>query len=318
MELRGVDGRSGHDRVPSIASHERASHGAFLPSGNAFWRGGYHEGGLSTVIDLDGNAIATAFRCDTNVVVHPEGELLASFVSDQASTLLRFARTSGSDGLVALDRALILDADGYGGLVFSPTGDRFALMGNAYELFARVHGFPSLRTEHVIPECSWPELRERLTSPWSDFQWSLRDRVAFAPDGASLLFGAQTGHVLELALDGEPSIVAQTRAHADAIGALTVRCSDGLIATTDLHGHLRLFELPHAVASADGKHRPLTAELLAASSIVEPNADQDALRITDGSREWDVADVDEASLADDAPVWARMLATVRQRLSSDG
>ncbi len=70
---------------------------------------------------------------------------MAAFESNQGATLLKFASVSeGSDRehLRTLERALVLDADGYRDLAFSPRGDLLLYHGNAYENFCVVHEFP--------------------------------------------------------------------------------------------------------------------------------------------------------------------------------
>ena len=104
---------------------------SFTHSGDALWVGGHirHPTSgdyFSHLVDLQGKVLSRMLGCDTDIALHPEGELLASFVSDQGATLLRFARAPdgrGHDGLEMFDRALIIDVDGYEGLVFSPSGD---------------------------------------------------------------------------------------------------------------------------------------------------------------------------------------------------
>jgi hypothetical protein len=172
------------------------------------------------------------FGCDTDIALHPEGELLASFVSDQGATLLRFARAAdgrGHGGLEMFDTALIIDVDGYEGLVFSPSGDRFAMMGNAYEVFALVHSFPSLKRELVLAVAGWNDLHRHLPPPWNDYRWTLGERVAFTPDGQSLLLGNFAGDVIVVTLAAKPSLEQMRKTHDGPIGALRTRPHDGML-----------------------------------------------------------------------------------------
>jgi hypothetical protein len=256
------------------------------------------------------------FGCDTDIALQPEGELSASFVSDQGATLLRFARAAegvGQGGLAMFDRALIIDVDGYEGLVFSPSGDRFAMMGNTYEVFAVVHSFPSLKRELVLPVAAWNDLHQKLPPPWNDYRWSLGERVAFTPDGRSLLLGNFAGDVVLVTLGAKPTLEQVWKTHDGPVGALRTRHHDGMLATTDLQGHLRLFRMPQPFLAPDVRKRPLTTAYLEASNAVRLETDVDGLRLTDGVREWDLGRLGEEPLPDDAPTWARLAAAIKGR-----
>jgi WD40 repeat protein len=292
---------------------------SFTHSGDALWVGGYVKtpasgDSFSHLVDLQGNLLSRLFGCDTDIALHPEGELFASFVSDQGATLLRFARAAdgrGHGGLEMFDTALIIDVDGYEGLVFSPSGDRFAMMGNAYEVFAVVHSFPSLKRELVLPVADWNDLHRHLPPPWNDYRWSLMERVAFSPDGQSLLLGNFAGDVGVVTLGVEPRLEQTWKTHDGPIGALRTRPHDGMLVTTDLHGHLRLFRMPKPFHAPDTANRPLTRAYLQGSRAVPLDTDMEGLALTDGIRTWDLGRLGEEPLPDDAPAWARLGAALR-------
>jgi hypothetical protein len=301
---------------------------AFTHSGDALWVGGHVASAVkgdsfSHLVDLQGNLLSRMFGCDTDIELHPEGELLASFVSDQGATLLRFALAadgSGHRGLEMFDTTLIIDVDGYEGLVFSPSGDRFAMMGNAYEVLGIVHSFPSLKRELVLPMADWHELHRHLPPPWNDYRWPLGERVAFTPDGQSLLMGTFAGDVVVVTLAASPSMAQIWKTHEGPIGALRTRPHDGMLATTDLQGHLRLFRMPQPFLAPDTTNRPLTRAYLHASCAVPLETDMDGLKLTDGIRTWEPGRLGDEPVPDDAPTWAKLGAALREvvRPKEDG
>jgi hypothetical protein len=283
----------------------------FTHSGDALWVGAY---GSSQLVDLQGQVVAPAFGCDTDIALHPEGEPAATFVSDQGATLLHIVRAVEAQALALFDRTLIIDVDGYEGLVFSPSGDRFPMMGNAYEVFASVYAFPSLKRELVLPIAEWKDLYAQVPPPWNDYRWSLGERLALTPDGASLLIGGFGGDLAVLKLGAEPALGEIWNAHAGPIGALRTRPHDGLLATSDLNGHLRLFQMPQPFVGPDSSKRPLTAIYLAGSRAVPLDTDTDDLQLTDGVREWELSRIGDEPLADDAPTWAQLAAALQGRM----
>ena len=115
---------------------------AFSPDGRTLWASPSSRATddprqyYSDVLDPVSGAVSTGPGWDARLPAHPGGGLVATLRSDQAATLVVFAR-AGHDSAPAamrvLRQALILDADGYEAPVFSADGRRFAIRGNAYE-----------------------------------------------------------------------------------------------------------------------------------------------------------------------------------------
>ncbi len=259
----------------------------------------------------DGGLLGSLWRCDTQILAHPEGELLASLQSDQGATLVRFAALGGVEPRT-FDRGLILDCDGYEGLQFSPTGDRLLYTGNAYERLVTVHAFPSLKKIATIPLGSWHELRAALPPTKWECKWANAEIGAFAPSGDTVFVGHQGGEIAEMDVRSSGfESVGHTQAHATAVGAMAVSSSHQVLASADVTGELKLFQLPHRPASADATARPLTHQYLAEARPVAPDIDPDDLKLTDGRNEWNMEEISEEMLPANAPTWARIAADRR-------
>lgn len=302
-------------------------HVGFSPSGRSLWASAVdardeevRDGLASDWFDLDDPAHATqVWRWDTDLALHPEGELMAAFESNQGATLLRFARVNdgpAGESIETLRRALVLDADGYCDLTFSPRGDRFLFHGNAYEGFCQVHAFPSLERVCIVPLDGWKEtLEKRLPPSWNDY-CPFFESLAFSPDNEGLLIGLRSGHLVDLdlrTLEPRDHVLLLDR----PLSAFRVRAHDGLLAVTDLDGLLRLYQLPHPAAHPDTTSRPLTRSFVDATAPATRYAPWDDLSLTDGLREWSDASLDTSDLPDSAPTWARLGAALRACVASE-
>jgi WD40 repeat protein len=308
------------------------SFAGFSPTGSMLWASpsenpeGDRDGWGSDWFSAEQGATGSKFwRWDTDLVLHPEGVLMAAFESNQGATLLRFASVAkGPDGerLQTWRRAQVIDVDGYEGLTFSPRGDRFLYRGNAYEDVGYVHEFPSLKLLAVVPfmpegedRKSWSQRLDRLLpETWRRLYWSHRENLVFSPDGESLLMGLVSGHLAEVDL-ATMTLRGTARIHAGPLCALRVRHRDGLLAVADFEGLLRLYRLPHTPASPDTTARPLTEAFLAATEPAPGRAGWDDLKLTDGEREWGEEAL-EGDLPDNAPTWARLGAMIRGALKA--
>ncbi|WP_370934030.1 hypothetical protein [Amycolatopsis sp. cg13] len=142
-----------------------SDHVAFSPDGQSLWTSPTPPGVFdrSDAIDLSTGAISPARAWDGGIVAHPAGGLIATKRSDQGASFVLFSRPG--DRLRFLDRALILDSNGWGLPVFSSDGRYLAIRGNTYEHQVLVFEFPSLRRVRKI-SLSEPKRLKRNAS-WS-------------------------------------------------------------------------------------------------------------------------------------------------------
>jgi hypothetical protein len=208
----------------------------------------------SDVIDLASGAVGVGPGWDTGVVVHPAGEIVAMLNSDQAETLVVFARVEGT-ALRLFRRALTVDVDGYTAPVFSPDGRYFAMRGNAYVHTLDVYAFPSLRRvlHHTLGE-------------W-DTDWTLYN-VAFGSRPGRLFVGTPGGTLVEWDLERR-EVVEHEVAPGSVVTAVGAR-ADGSIVVA-FGAELRVFAQPPVAAAEVGTVRDFLAT--ADAGVVASGAD---------------------------------------------
>ncbi|CCK27830.1 hypothetical protein BN159_3451 [Streptomyces davaonensis JCM 4913] len=308
------------DGIPDGAEYQNL---AFSPDGRTLWASppaaaeddSYEQ---SDAVDLDTGAVVAGPWWDTGVAEHPGGGLVLTFSSDQGATHGLFARVqhgpdSAGTPLRVLQRALILDCDGYEKPVFSADGRRFAIRGNAYDNSVDVFAFPSL--ERVLsttlgdPSPGYPyppEWLERMHA------WS-RHNLAFGSDPGVLWVGTPKGTLVALDLDsqeGEEHKVLD----GSPVTALTATAAGELLVATAA-GELALLSAPGRTADPDTAKSAVAAFLDSTSEIPEDAYEADALEehlvVTDGFRTWSAADLDAADSATDAdPSWLQIQVAV--------
>ncbi|WP_211269211.1 WD40 repeat domain-containing protein [Saccharothrix syringae] len=286
---------------------------AFSPDGRVLLASPSSDGAWdhSDVVDLATGAVEVGPRWDTGITAHPAGGLVVTLCSDQGATLGLFARVD--PGLRVLDRALVLDVDGYEAPVFSADGRRLAIRGNAYENTLEVFDFPSLElvlsTTLGSPSPGYPYPPEWLDEMHS---WS-RHNIAFGAPPGSLWVGTPAGELVELDLDGERAV--EHEVLDSPVTALAAAAAGGLVVAGG-NGELVLLSVTADPATArvvdHEASRAAVATFLATASEVPGHDDlEERLVLTDGTRAWDaeeLAGVTEAEATD--PTWLRLRAAV--------
>ena len=288
---------------------------AFSPDGQTLWASPSSAGGdddweSSDVIDLAAGAVGAGAgpRWDTAVVGHPGGGLLMTFASDQGATIGLFAR-AGSGRLRFLERALILDCDGYEAPVFSADGRHLAIRGNSYDNSVEVFELPSLdrvlATTLGDPSPGYPYPQEWLDQMHA---WS-RHNLAFAGAPGTLWIGTPAGTLVEAGLDDQHAATHEvltgrvTALAATATGELVVAGEAGELLLVSVH--------------ADPVEAGSTAEAVATAFLdstvdLPDGADLwESLVMTNGSRTWTASDVAETTTADQTdPTWLQIQAAI--------
>ncbi|WP_409184954.1 hypothetical protein F9C11_12115 [Amycolatopsis sp. VS8301801F10] len=267
---------------------------AFSPDGQSLWASpGEPEGPFgmcvnSDVIDLGTGAKTSGWLWDTGVARHPAGGLVATLQSDQGATTVYFSR-EGTRFRV-LDRALILDVDGYRLPVFSSAGRYLAVRGNSYENMVAVFEFPSL-------------CRVLTTSLGGSVQGWPQHNLAF---GAQLWIGTPSGSLIEL--DVERGQAVEHELFGSAISALATTSTGDLLVATG--GELALAPVPTAAADP-----AIVADFLASTTEIPDDAEpRDHLVQTDGVRTWRSGDLDEVTEATPSdPTWLQLQAVLNAR-----
>lgn len=269
---------------------------AFSPDGQSLWASpGEPEGPFGICVDSDVIDLCTGAKTrgplwDTGIARHPAGGLIATLQSDQGATKVFFSREDTR--FRVLDRALILDVDGYRLPAFSADGRYLAVRGNAYESMVAVFEFPSLR-------------RVLTTSLGDSVEAWPRHNLAF---GAQLWIGTPSGSLIEL--DVEHGQAAEHELFGSAVSALSATSTGDLLVAS--RGELALVPVPTAVAD------PATvAGFLASTTEIPDDADlHDHLVRTDGVRTWRPGDLDEETEATpDDPTWLQLQAALNARRS---
>jgi WD40 repeat protein len=262
---------------------------------------------LTEVYDVDtGTRRTTFWNSNTSLALHPEEQILATLANDQGATFTRFA--GFGDELRAYDLAVTHNIDGYTRVLFNPPGDMFAIPWGWLDMTVYLHEFPSLKLNWVGSTEKYEDVKhlgpssERLEP---ELFWNRAGRVAFTPDGKSLLLAGLEGRVIELPCDAsEPSNAWQ--AHDEPISAIEVGYRHRLLATAGFSGEVRLWPLPHPVVEPDVDSRPLTSAFLKAAREIDLTAPEDELRFTDGERWYDADSWSEGEVDETAPPWVQI------------
>lgn len=225
---------------------------------------------------------------DTGIARHPAGGLVATLQSDQGATSILFSREGSR--FQALDRALILDVDGYRLPVFSSDGRYLAVRGNAYETMVAVFEFPSLRRI----------LTTSLDDSTTDWP---RHNLAF---GTHLWIGTPSGSLIELDLDHGQAV--EHELFDSAVTAVAAASTGELVVAAS--SELALVPMPVAVANPG-----TVADFLSSTTEIPDDAEPaDHFVRTDGVRTWrsgDLSGVTEASPSD--PTWLQLQAALNAR-----
>ena len=305
-EVSDVDG------IPLTAAYDDL---AFSPDGQTLWASPSSAGGdddweSSDVIDLASGAVGAGAgpRWDTGVVGHPGGGLLMTFASDQGATIGLFARVE-QGRLRFLERALILDCDGYEAPIFSADGRHLAIRGNSYDNSVEVFELPSLHrvlaTTLGEPSPGYPYPRE-----WLDQMnaWS-RHNLAFAGGPGTLWIGTPAGALVEAGLDDQ-----HAAAHEVVSGRVTALAATatGELVVAGEAGELLLVSVPAGPAEVGSTAEAVATAFLDSTAVLPDGADLwESLVMTNGSRTWTAADFETVTTADAAdPSWLRIQAAV--------
>ncbi|MEV6610009.1 hypothetical protein [Kutzneria sp. NPDC051319] len=272
---------------------------AFSPDGETVFASP-SEGDWDHADAITNGRVESGPRWDTGLAVHPAGGLAVALQSEQGATLAVFARVDRG-ALRLLDRALILDADGYRAPIFSADGRHIAIRGNAYENTVAVFEFPSLRrvlsTTLGTPFPGYP-----IPDDWRAemHTWS-RHNIAF---GAALWIGTPSGSLVEVDI-ADGSAVEHDELVGAPITALAAMATGNLVVASA--GELVL------VAGATPADPVGVEGFLTATNEIPADADVWSVATkTDGTRSWDdLATVTEAEPTD--PTWLRLQAEINSQ-----
>jgi hypothetical protein len=263
----------------------------------------------SEIFDLATGGVSDGPRWDTDVVAHPGKGLVATLNSDQGATIVLFATTRGGAHaeLVFLDRALILDADGYEAPLFSPDGSRFAIRGNAYEQSLEVFDLVTLRRVFGTvlgdpsPGYPYPDDWQAQFRSWS------RNNVAWTSP-KDLLVGTPRGSIVRVdVLAGDAQV---THELGSAVCALTA-CADGMVLVSLADGDVRRIApaTPTPADLSSGDPAQVVGEFLDTCTEVAAAEMDDVLRLSDGLNEWQPGDLEAVTSANsDDPTWLQLQA----------
>ena len=203
-----------------------------------------------------GTAIGSLWEDFVPYATHPREDILAMVSSDQGGTHIRFARVQEPfrqyEQEIGWEPPRIRasdDEDEYGwfvptmvnveSLVFSPSGDAFALSGGPGMKGDRqsvsVHDFPSLRLrfERGI-EVSGEGLRPG---------WSMSTPIAFDLQGRRVYVPSGAGQIVALeSMTGEE--IGRWEAHAGSVTAFDVQQRTGTLVSSGLDGDVKVWRLP--------------------------------------------------------------------------
>ncbi|MBE1876772.1 hypothetical protein [Myceligenerans pegani] len=231
------DGATTPGWAPPVADDDGAGGDvAFTPDGATLLVSGYER---STTIRLATGDVGSSPGWDTGFSVWPGGRLALSYVSDQSATHGLFTRIDPATGRRSVvDRALLLDVDGYETPVVSPDGRYVAIRGNAYGQTLQVFEMPSLRlvlsTTLMDESPGFPYPPEWLAELHS---WSRHD-IAFGDPGTVWV---GTPHGTLVALDvARAEAVAHELPDGAPVTALAGGAGGVLVVATG-GGSLRLF-----------------------------------------------------------------------------
>lgn len=315
-----TDGVRALDGAPDTASYRGL---AFSPDGQTLWgspscRVEGEDWESSDALHLASGGLGAGPRWDTGVAEHPGGGLVATLASDQGATHCLFARVDqgpASARMRVLNRALILDCDGYGTPLFSADGRHMAIRGNAYDHSVGIFEFPSLRrvlaTTLGDPCPGYPYPQEWLDQLKT---WS-RHNIAFGSRPGVLWIGTPAGTLVEVDIATRQSVE-----HAVLSGSGTsalAATATGALLMAGSAGELVLLSEPAATTRSYAVHRDVARAaahefMRTATEVPDGDAEPDThLVVTDGTRVWDadaLATVNETDATD--PTWLRIQAAV--------
>ena len=209
------------------------------------------------VYHVDSGELVDTFWRSGTFASHPEGEILATLSSNQQASALRFGTLS--DRFQGYDAQLNLIIDGYKRLVFSPTGDAFAVMGHSYGIGIQIFEFPSCRLVFQMDFEEWEEVWTVLWKEYGELMglsprpdgrypyeficnlWTVNDRIAFHPDGHSLLFSTIEGYVARVDLSDTSHASGYWKVHDGPALALDVSTAHCVMATARSDGEIKLW-----------------------------------------------------------------------------
>ncbi|QEH39134.1 WD domain, G-beta repeat [Aquisphaera giovannonii] len=274
-----------------------------------------------------GTLVDSFWRSDSSLVLHPEGEIIATLSSNQGATAVRFGLLG--DTFQGYDAQLNVIVDGYDRLVFSSHGDAFAVMGHSYRVGFRIYEFPSCR---LLFELDFETLEEMWAHLWQEYRdslaftarpdgrypyefiaklWTVKDRLSFHPGGHTLLIGTMKGHVVGVDPDDTSKPAGVWTCHDGPLLALDVSAYHCVLATARFDGELKLWNLNGAPLPAPcGK--PMTEAFLRTFQPIDSAAPEEQFRTTDGRRWYNLETIGEEELDDDAPPWAQIARWMRR------
>lgn len=202
----------------------------------------------------------------SSVAVHPEGELIAGTVSEQGGSEVRFVHITES-GVQPLAPAVCTYLP-VAGIVWSPTGRSFAVVGGWESVSVDLYSFPNIREQ-------WSFMAEpRSKANYSlDPDTPLFEQVLFSPDGQLLLAPVETGEVVLLsAATGER--LSGWSAHSGPVTALAADPTGQVVATAGEDRCIRLWSSPFATATARRTGHDLTRAFLTRARPVSLPVDE--------------------------------------------
>ncbi|MBL0885726.1 hypothetical protein [Myceligenerans indicum] len=293
---------------------------AFTPDGATLLVSGYDA---STTICLATGAVGSAPGWDTGSAVWPGGRLALSYVSNQGATHGLFTRIDPATGRRNIvDRALLLDVDGYETPVVSPDGRYFAIRGNAYAQTLQVFEMPGLQlvlSTTLMDESPGipypPEWLSELAS------WS-RHNIAFGDPGTVWV---GTPHGTLVALDVARSEGTTHELPGNAPVTALAGGTGGVLVVATGAGRLHLFPDGSgrtAAPSWDATATDVVQDFLATTTdapddTVGGDLDEllEQLTTTDGMNVWRPEDLDQLTEVDDiAPTWLKIHAFMNASL----
>jgi len=312
----------GTSPVSGISPTTRYHTMAYSPDGRTAWASPSSTGddawSRSDALDLaSGILTSTGPGWDTGLALHPGGGLATTLESDQGATLVLFARIdqeSTPAAMRVLDRALVLDVDGYQTPIFTRDGRHFAVRGNAYEQQVQIFEFSSLRRVLAAtlsePSPGYPYPEEWLAQMRA---WG-RHNIAFAAHSDVLWIGTPDGKLVELSISGESAVehdvldgARVTALAATATGQLVVATADGELVLISVNEDTMAADL----TGADTTHEAVAVFLDATREIPTEGDTWEQVVTTDGSRTWTPEDLTEITAADDEdPTWLRLAAAI--------
>jgi hypothetical protein len=200
-------------------------------------------------------------------------------------------------------------------------------MGHSYAVGFRMYEFPSCRTIFEMDFEDWNDVEDRLRRVYQDAakpngsrhldftknRWTKNDRLAFSPDGRTLLFGTIKGEVLGVALEDTSKPSGVWTVHDGPVLALDVPTPHAVLATAGCDGEIKLWKLDGEGSTPGANGKRMTQAFLDKNKPTDSMAAHDEFRTTDGKRWYDFETIDEDELDDDAPAWAQLAKWRRER-----